>query len=248
MAVILAAVLHQAVNVITIPAFPVSIVGLVSVVALRRTPALRDPTALQALIVAGMVAFAVTALVFPVATVWGTFLHAAGPLLCGLCVAAALGADAFVANLSERRRWGRPNVVLGPVALAALAVPLTGIGVLSVGQQSAGDAERFAAIAAEARRLLPADGSPVITDHPMWVATALGRSALALPDESLGSVAALGERLDAGWVLVTGTRGRYPAALLAAPRDACLASDPIRLDVPGDAAWLAPLAAGCGRR
>ena len=39
---------------------------------------------------------------------WGTFLHAAGPLLVGLTVAAMLGADAAIARVAATRGWGAP--------------------------------------------------------------------------------------------------------------------------------------------
>ena len=61
--------------------------GLVTLPWLRRSPALLRPTALVVLLVSGLLTFLATALLFPVATLWGTFLHASGPLLVGLIVA-----------------------------------------------------------------------------------------------------------------------------------------------------------------
>ena len=50
-------------------------------------------TALGALVLSGLLTFVATSLLFPVATLWGTFQHASGPLLVGLIV---LGAIIFV--------------------------------------------------------------------------------------------------------------------------------------------------------
>ena len=67
-----------------------------------------------------------TSLLFPVATLWGTFEHAAGPLLVGLLVAAVLGADAFVAAHPRVAGVAADQRVAGaPDALVALTLPLT---------------------------------------------------------------------------------------------------------------------------
>jgi hypothetical protein len=63
-----------------LPAFPVGVVGLVALLAMYRSSALRRPTALVTLLASGILTFVCTALPFPVATRWGTFLHASGPL------------------------------------------------------------------------------------------------------------------------------------------------------------------------
>ncbi|MBA2275326.1 MAG: hypothetical protein H0W00_01325 [Chloroflexi bacterium] len=67
--------------------------------------------------------FLVTSLVFPVATLWGTFAHASGPLLAGLAVAAMIGLDAVVARTGRRRNWMRANLWLGPLVALAMVAP-----------------------------------------------------------------------------------------------------------------------------
>ena len=59
------------------------------------------------LLLSGAITFVATALLFPVATLWGTFLHARGPLLVGLIVAAVLGVDAVMTRISLARGWDR---------------------------------------------------------------------------------------------------------------------------------------------
>jgi hypothetical protein len=184
-----------------------------------------------------------------VATRWGTYLHAAGPLLVGLIVATALAGDALLARVSARRGWGQVNVVLGPVALLAVAVPLLGLQLLILARQADAVGTRLSAIAADLRARIPAEpsGPPVlITDHPMWLAEATGGPAIALPDEPLRDVADLARTFGATWLVVLDERGRYPSELLADPRSGCLATEPERIGPSGDPAWLVRIAPDCG--
>ena len=74
--------------------------------------------------------------VFPVATLWGTFLHASGPLLVGLTVCAVLGGDAAVARIRTARHWSRENAWMAPAALMAIAVPLAALEGTALASQS----------------------------------------------------------------------------------------------------------------
>ena len=60
-----------------------------------------------------MITFLITSLVFPVATTWGTFLHAAGPFHVLLVISALLALDAGLARLGSRMGWTRPVAWLG---------------------------------------------------------------------------------------------------------------------------------------
>ncbi len=66
-----------------VPGFPVSVVGLVGLLVVGRARALRP------LLLVALLTFWITTLVFPVATTWGTFLHASVPAFVLLLVAAA---------------------------------------------------------------------------------------------------------------------------------------------------------------
>ena len=99
------AVYDGLVNVLSFPPFPVGIVGLLTILFMWRSPFLRRPTALMAVLISGVLIFLTTSLLFPVATLAGTFMHASGPLLVGLGVVAAIGGDALLARISVIREW-----------------------------------------------------------------------------------------------------------------------------------------------
>jgi hypothetical protein len=154
---------------------------------------------------------------FPIATLWGTFQHASGPLLVGLIVAALVGGDRFVAWLVARRRWARENGWLAPAALIALTLPLTLLQMGGAQREAAFDRAAMATVAAELPGALASAGievdAPLITDKPIWLSAALERSTLALPDEPVDSVLALARTFGAPAVVVIEGRGRYPADL-----------------------------------
>ena len=245
----LEAALDGFVNVLVLPAFPVGIVGLITLVAMRRAPFLRRPTALMAVLLSGILIFATTVLLFPVATLWGTFMHSSGPLLVGLGVVAALGGDALLARISVIRRWERPNVIVAPIALVSIALLMTGFQVMILGAQAEDTQARMEAVASSLAEVTAEGGrqqpGTLITDHPMWLADATGGYAIALPDEDVDSVRDLASVFGTTWVVVIDQRGRYPEALLSEEARACLAADPTPLGAPGSGAWLFELAEAC---
>ena len=200
---------HQLLNVLLLPALPIGLVGLLSLVWLWRAPAVREAGALQATLVAGGLIFVATGVLFPVATLWGTFQHASGPLLVALIVVAGLGLDRLVAAVGRWRAWDKANAWLAPLLVLALVVPLAGLEVAL----SAGFAEREQArVAAASTALaatLPADASAngvIISDHPIWLAQASGRPTVVLPDEPPEAILQLARDFDARAVLIFGDR------------------------------------------
>jgi hypothetical protein len=229
-------------DVLVLPAFPAGLVGLAALLTLRGSAALRQPTALALLLLAGALTFAATTILFPVATRWGTLQHASGTLLVGLVVLAALGGDAALARISALRRWRRPNVILAPIALVSVTVVLGLLQVRITANDSARLGERYAALATSLGRAAASGGEALpdvlMTDRPMWLSSSLERSAIALPDEGIEAVLALAGRFDAHWLVIVDGRGRYPAALLDGPERACLAHEPVALETGADPAWL----------
>jgi len=245
----IAAAWDSLVNVIVLPAFPIGLAGLIALLGMRHSPALRSPTALVAVLISAALTFASTMLLFPVATLWGTFMHASGPLLVALIVLAALGGDALLARISALRGWEKSNVILAPIALLAVAGVLAFFQIRVFSDQSHETEARYTALGTALSAVSTQVGDEVpatlITDHPMWLADALDGTAIALPDEEPASIIALSQLFDAPWVVVVGERGRYPGALLDPGARACLSADPIALtDEPGPA-WLFQLDQEC---
>ena len=224
---------HDLVDVLLVPAAPVGIVGLIALVALWRTPALREASPLRALVIAGVLTFLFTSLVFPIATQWGTYQHAAGPMLVALIVLAMLGLDAFVAWVGRRRGWARENAWLAPLAMLVLVLPLAVLFVRLTGVAAEQEMARQAVVAGALAGVVT-PGDVVITDHPMWLAEVTDLRTAALPDEPIGAVADLADALGARWLLVLDARGDYPDVLLATPSP-CFVPTPI--DAAGASLW-----------
>lgn len=209
---------HGLVDVLLVPAAPLAPIGLIAAFILLRRVELR-PTALWALLVSGLVIYLADNALFPVATLWGTFLHSAGPLLVGLTVGAVLGVDAIVTRIRELRGWQRSNAWLGPAGLVAVTLVLAFVQVRILADLSSTLGERYDSLA----RAIVVEGSgPIISEHPILLSGALGRPALALPDESIAAVMKLARDLGAEAVLMVGELGRYPAAFRTAEGAACM--------------------------
>jgi hypothetical protein len=175
--------------------------------------------------VGGLATYLATSIIFPVASGWGTFRHAAGPLLVGLTVAGVLCLDALVAAARDFRSWPRSNAWLAPFAAVFVALPL-GLLQISLFTVQADRLEtRYAALRAGLEELpeladAPRAGDPpstraaAVSDHPIWLAETLRRPVLALPDESPTAVWQLARAHDVPLVVVIDQRGRYPGVLL----------------------------------
>lgn len=206
---------HNLLDVLIVPSFPAGLLGLLS---LGAQPRLARLAALRPLLVSSALIFFVTTLVFPVSSLWGTFLHAAGPVLAVLAIATLLGLDALVARLRRARRWRRENAWLAPFAAVTLAVPVALLEVALLRGQADATAQRQAAIASVAPSWGVAPGqATVIGNHPVWLSEGLGVHALALPDEPPTAILDLAGAFGATVVIVEGSAGeRYPAGFAPA--------------------------------
>jgi hypothetical protein len=193
-----AGIAHDLFSVLLIPSFPVGFLGLVALPWIGRHRTLR-PLALSATFI-----FLVTSLVFPVATLSGTYLHAAGPafVLLAVCCVAAL--DRFIVLVGRVRHWTRPVAWLGPAFAIAAIAPLCFVIVSGFASQANDTRRRYDLLpAAMARAGVPLDGaSPVITDNPIWLAEAAQVPAVALPEESPDSILGLARRFGARLLIV----------------------------------------------
>jgi hypothetical protein len=180
-------ILHNLLDVLIVPGFPIGLIGLLVLPKCARLHALRP------LVVVAIVTFLVTGLVFPVSTTWGTFLHAAGAIYVLLTVSCLVALDAFIAGVGRLRHWWRPVAWLGPALATAVAIPLMFVSVDSLDRQAAEVLNRYDALPAALDRAgVPlADNAPIITDNPIWLAETAQVTAIALPEESPDAVLAL---------------------------------------------------------
>lgn len=199
----LGGIAHDLFSVLLIPAFPVGLVGLLSLPWVGRRRALRP------LVLASVFTFLVTSFVFPVATLSGTYLHAAGPALVLLTVCCMAALDSFIVRVGKLRGWTRPVAWLGPAFAIAAVGPLCVVTITSIARQADDVRSRYEALpAAMARAGAPLDGAgPVITDNPIWLAESTQVEALALPEESPVAVLDLARHFGAKLVIVHGDAG-----------------------------------------
>lgn len=209
---------HNLFSVLLLPGMPISIIGLLALPWHLRGPALR-PT-----ILVGATIFLVTSLAFPVATTWGTFLHAAGPVHILLVISALLALDAGIARLGVYRGWTRPVAwlgatlgVAGSLLFSAVLLPSFGAASRETATQYEELGRRMTAIG----RPLDASAGPVISNFPIWLAETQRIPALALPNESPSDVLDLARTFDARLLVLIGDEhGRWPAVLSGAVADA----------------------------
>jgi hypothetical protein len=202
---------HNVLNVLVIFGVPMSLIGIAALPRLARLRSLR-----ALLIVAGLT-FAVTSLLFPVATTWGTFLHAAGPVHVLLLTGCLAALDASIGWVGRRRGWTRPVAWLGPALAVFSGILFTAALLPSFGAEGRETEAKFAYLR-EALDDLDGEGgtAPVISDYPIWLAEETGRRSLALPDEPPASVLDLAAAFPGTHLLVVDRReggGRWPAIL-----------------------------------
>jgi hypothetical protein len=215
--------LHNLLDVLLVPGAPIGVVGLVVLPWAARLRSLRP------LLVLALITFLVTALVFPVQTRWGTFLHASVPAAVLLLVAGLAGLDEGLAWVGRRRGWTRPVAWLAPLFAGLGAILFMVPGVIAYGGQArATEAEYVDLGRRMAEAGVPLDGAaPVIANHPIWLAEIHRVPALGLPDEPVASVLDLARTFGARLVVLDGDHGGWPDRLASDPDAACLVPVPL---------------------
>lgn len=219
-------IIHNLVDVLIVPGFPIGFVGLLALPNCARLHALRP------LVLVAVITFLVTGLVFPVSTTWGTFLHSAGAIYVLLIVSCLVALDAFIAWVGRLRHWWRPVAWLGPALATAVVVPLMFVSVISLDRQADGTRARYEALPAALDRAgVPlASGAPIITDNPIWLAETAHVTALALPEESPQAVLALARHFGSKLLIVLQTDGEreWPGILTSGePATQCFHEVPL---------------------
>ena len=206
-------IVHNLFNVLLLPGLPISLIGLIGLYWTVWSKTLRP------VVIVSFTAFIVTSLVFPVATTWGTFLHAAGPFQVLLVVSALFLLDGVIEEISIRRKWTNPNAWLGAV-LGIFGSLLFSIVLLPSFATGSRDTARLYEVLGERMAAIghpidPADG-PIISNFPIWMAETQGVYALGLPDEPPRDVVDLADHFGSTLlILVNANSTHWPADLEA---------------------------------
>ena len=197
----------------------------------------RKPAGVLSMLVAfSILTFVATTLLFPVATTWGTFLHASAAVQVLLLLSALIALDRLIAEVGRRRAWTRPVAWLGPFLAVSAGALFTIVLLPGFGRDGEGVRDRFEALPAalaEAGVPLEVRGAPVITDFPIYLAEVTGAHALALPDEPPESVLDLAAAFPGTRLLIVAddNEGIWPEAALSTSRGlACFELVPIDLE------------------
>ena len=180
--------------------------------------------------------FVATTLLFPVATTWGTFLHASAAVQVLLLLSALIALDRLIAEVGRRRGWTRPVAWLGPFLAVSAGALFTIVLLPGFGRDGAGVRDRFEALPAalaDAGVPLEVRGAPVITDFPIYLAEVTGAHALALPDEPPENVLDLAAAFPGTRLVIVAedNEGIWPEAALSTSRGlACFELVPIDLE------------------
>ena len=230
--------LHNLLTVLLLPSFPIGLIGLLALPLVWRSRTLRP------LLILSVFTFAVTTLAFPVATTWGTYLHAAGPAHVLLIVAALVALDALLARIGRWRGWTKPVAWLAPGLTTFAALVFALVFVPAFGAQSQERSDRYRVLSAQLEAIgRPAASlGPVISDFPIWLAEAERIPTLALPDEPPASVLDLARAFPGARHLLLSAEehGRWPAVLESGDPDAACFRE-IDLGTPDDPADAAAL-------
>lgn len=171
---------HNLFNVLTLLGMPVSVLGILAL------PWQARPFALRPLVAISLIMFLVTSLVFPAATQWGTFLHAAGPVQVLIVLSAAFAIDAGIQRLGRRLGWTKQVAWIGVVGSVAACLLFSAALLPSFGSGSRTTMARYDELGprmAAAGHPVDEPGIRLMSNFPIWVAETLRVPTLALPDE-----------------------------------------------------------------
>ncbi len=171
---------HNLFNVLVLLGLPMSLLGLLALPWQGRGAVLRP------LVVISLIMFLITSLLFPAATQWGTFLHAAGPVHALIVLSAVLAVDAAIIRLGRRMAWTKQISWVGLVGSVAASALFSVALLPSFGTGSRATAATYDALGPRmvaAGHPLDEPGIRLMSNFPIWVAETQRVSTLALPNE-----------------------------------------------------------------
>ena len=221
---------HNLIDVLLLPAVPWSFVGLAGAVVLWRARPVR------LLLATSVAIFLADTMVFPVSTLYGTFLHGSAPVLALMAIGAAEVA-VRAARWAMRWRGGAELAAFVAVVVAGWSLLGTSFGVADYAAWANAVPVRYQALADALATAGVSDGV-VIATHPSWVWREAGYAAAVLPDEDATSVLSLAAYYHATAVVVDGLDGPWPEAASATH---CL----VPIALPPEASPLTAFAVAC---
>jgi hypothetical protein len=198
---------HNLVNVLLLPGIPLSAIGLIALPWTGRSRALRP------LVLLSVTTFLVTSLVFPVATTWGTFLHAAGPVQVLIVMSALLALDGLLVAVGRRLAWTKDVSWLGATMGVASSLLFSVVLLSGFGSGSRDTKDLYAELGARmtaAGHRLDGPDLRLMSNFPIWTAESLRVSTLALPDEPPADVVDLAETFpETRYLILTSPEGTH---------------------------------------
>lgn len=187
--------------------FPWGLLALPGFWLLRREWAFFPP------FVYGLLLFFVTALVFPVSAMSGTFYHSLGGVIPFLALVAVYAVQQGIQSLSTNRKFGAVTFGAVTVALLVLAGWQVALALPAVAERHQAEQEQFEAAADWlAQRALPDD--VVMTSQPYTLNYVSGHPSIALPgNEAPDAVWEAAQRYGARFLIITQSFGQYPQIL-----------------------------------
>ena len=191
------------------PALPWSVVGIAGSALLWRARPIR------LLLATAVLTLATDTLIFPVSTLYGTFLHGSAPVLALLAIGSAHVAVG-VGRWAAAREQGPELAALAGAGALAWCLLSTSFGAADYAAWANGVAARYRALAAGLAGSI-GPRAVIIATHPAWVWREAGYAAVVLPDEGAASVLSLANAYGASVVVVDGVDGPWPDAASTSP-------------------------------
>ncbi len=178
---------------------------------------LRQRWAFFPALVYGLILFFVTALVFPVSAMSGTFYHSLGAMMPFLALAAVYATHRLVLRLARNQARTRPIFAILVAGLLVLSAGQVRSALGAVAERHQAERDLFVAAAAWLDQHA-AVGDVVMTSQPYTLNYASGHPCIVLPGNEPPEAAwDAAQRYGARFLVVTQDFGRYPAILRDQP-------------------------------
>jgi hypothetical protein len=178
---------------------------------------LRQRWAFYPLLFYGLLLFFVSAILFPVSSLSGTFYHSVGALVPFLALAAVYAVHCGAVRLTRRRQRSLPLFAIVSVGLLLLAGGQAGFAVPGVTERHQSEKEQFEAAATWLAGHAAA-GDVIMTTQPYTLNYASGQPCIVLPGNEPPEAAwEAAQRYGARFLVITQAFGRYPQILHEQP-------------------------------